>query len=324
MKLHHSGPALLLLAALIARPVAVSGADTITIRHAINSLTAVHWPDFVADAEGFNHREGLDVETVVLSADAVPGAVMGGSVEIGLINATQLALAVDKGSDVVAVGVGGDNQPYHLISVPAVKSFADLKGKTIVLAEQVNIYTEVVRAILKKHDLDMDTDVKTIFGPGQDQRLASIMSGAVQAGLFSPPADSLLISRGYNSLAFTPDYFPHLTLSVNAVNRQWAETHSDALRRFLRARAAAIQWLNNPTNQNQAIQLLMDRTKTTRAAAEAAYDYYIRKGKVFPQNGCVQRPGLDSLMHILKGEGRLTKLGANDAGKLMDPEWCPK
>jgi ABC-type nitrate/sulfonate/bicarbonate transport system substrate-binding protein len=300
-----------------------SSADKITVHHAINSVTAVHWPDFVAAREGFNEREGLTVDTVLLPAESMIAALVGGSVEVALANATQLVLSVDKGANLTAVGVGADNQPYHLMAAPGIKTFADLRGKNLALADSIDIFTDVVREILKRNKLDMNKDVNVIYGNGQNQRFAAILNGAIQAGLFSLPADADLAARGYNSLAFTPDYFPNLTLSVNAVNRSWAEANPDVLRRFLRARAGAIKWLYDPANRDRALQILMDETKLPRPAALASYDYYIVKSKAFPVDGCVRRAGLDTLLHLLQDQHRVAKLGPRDAGKLMDREWCP-
>ena len=72
---------------------------------------------------------------------------------------------------------------------------------------------------------------------------SSSIGGAILGGFFALPADADLISRGYNALAFTPDYFPNLTLSVIAVNRSWAQAHADVLRKFLIARSNSIKWL---------------------------------------------------------------------------------
>lgn len=91
-------------------------------------------------------------------------------------NATGLALAVDKGANVVAVAVGGDNQPYHLITGPAVKTFKDLKGKTNALADPTDIYTTVIKTILKKNGLNPDTNINFLYGPSQNQRYPAIIS----------------------------------------------------------------------------------------------------------------------------------------------------
>ena len=305
-------------------PAAGSAADLIPVHVAFNSLTAVQWPDFVASAVGFNEKEGLIVDITLTQPESMVGALLGGSIDIGLPNATGLALAVDKSANVVAVAVGGDNQPYHLITSPAVKTFKDLKGKTIALADPTDIYTTVIKTILKKNGLNPDTDINFLYGPGQNQRYTAIIGGAIQGGFFSLPADSDLVSRGFNSLAFTPDYYHNLTLSVLAVNRQWAQKNADVLRRFLRARSNAIKWLNVPANKDKAVQILMAQTKLPPAAATASYDYYITKAHVFPTDGCVTRRGLDGDLAILHEQGRLTTLSASDGLKLMDRQWCPK
>jgi ABC-type nitrate/sulfonate/bicarbonate transport system substrate-binding protein len=320
-------PRLLVLVAVLAVAInagPVRAAAVITIHHAMNSLTSANWPDFVADREGFNARQGLNVETDLMPPDTIIAALVGGSIEIGMGNATQLALAVQKGANIVAVGVGADNQPYHLMSAPAVKTFADLRGKSLALASPGDVYTYATRDILQKHGLKLNTDVNVVYGAGQNQRFTALLNGAVQAGLFSPPSDADLAARGYNTLAFTPDYYPNLTLSANAVNRAWALSHADVLRRFLQARADAIGWLYDPANENAAIQLLMDETKVDRPAASAAYDYYIHTAKVFPRDGCIRQPGFDTLVRMLKQEGQLPEASTVTAAKMMDRAWCPK
>jgi ABC-type nitrate/sulfonate/bicarbonate transport system substrate-binding protein len=261
---------------------------------------------------------------VLAQPEAMVGALLGGSVEVALPNATGLALAVDKGANIVAVGVGADNQPYHLMASPQIKTFADLRGKKIALADPTDIYTTVTETILKKHGIKMQSDMDILYGPSQNQRYAAILNGAIQAGLFSLPADADLTSRGYNSLAFTPDEYPNITLSVNAVNRTWAQQHPDVLRKYLRARSNAIKWLKDPANKDKAIQILMTETKTPIGPATESYNYYVTKAHVFPDDGCIRRPGLDTLLRILHDQGRLTRLGPSDGGKLMDREWCPK
>lgn len=154
MKVGRALVGALLALLVLALPKAGTAADLILVHAAFNSFTATQWPDFISHAQGFYEREGLNVETTITQADSMMGALMGGSVEIGLPSATLLALAVDKGANVVAVGVGADNQPYHFMTPPAIKTFKDLKGKTIALSDTTDIYTTVVRTILKKNGLN--------------------------------------------------------------------------------------------------------------------------------------------------------------------------
>lgn len=304
-------------------PAAPAGPKTV-VRFAMMSSTAVTWPGFVAQALGYYDREGLNVETTIVDPPTTFSALMGGSVDISLTDSTALVLAADKGSNIVGFGAGAARNPYQLMVPDSIKTIKDLKGKKIAAASPIEIYTTVIKTILKKGGLDPEKDVEWVFGGGQNQRLAAILAGAVQAGLYSPPADALLISRGFHSLAFTPDYYPSLQLSIQAVRRDWAQQHADVMRKYMRAQSDAIAWLYNPANKDRAISILAAATHSTPTAAATAYDYYIiKRGDPYPKNDCITTPGLQTLLGILHDQGR-TQLGPKDVGKVIDTSWCPK
>jgi hypothetical protein len=114
--------ALILGCTFLIAPAIARAADLLLIHEAINSLTAVQWPDFISRAQGFNEQQGLNVDIVLTQPESMIGALLGGSTEIALPNATGLALSVDKGANIVAVGIGADNIPYHFIAPTAVFS----------------------------------------------------------------------------------------------------------------------------------------------------------------------------------------------------------
>lgn len=294
-----------------------------TVLYAVPSFTAIDWPDFVARSQGFYEREGLDVQITLLDGQAVVPALLGGSVQIALASTTGFILAVDSGADLVSVGFGAENSPYHIMAAPGIKSFEDLKGKKLgVNSEQVDVYTTVIKQLLKKNGLNPEADVD-LLPAGQNQRVSAILAGAIQAGLFTLPADAELASRGYTSLAFIPDVVPNLSTSVIVVRRDYAQTH-DAVERFLRARGRANRWLNDPANKTKALQILIDDTKTSPASAALAYDFYVTKSHAYRPNPCITRASLDGVMRILQDDGRLKKLSGKDVPKLMDTRWCPK
>ncbi|MGH7227157.1 MAG: ABC transporter substrate-binding protein, partial [Gemmataceae bacterium] len=182
------------------------------------------------------------------------------------------------------------------------------------------IYTYVLKEILRKAHLDPDKDVVWVIGGGQNQRLGAIIGGAIQAGLFSPPADARLKGLGFNTLAFTPDYYPNLTLSAETVSRDWAKQHGDVLRRLLHAQTEAVQWLNDPANKAKAIQILTTAINASPADAEAAYDYYI--GTHVWTDACIHRPGLVNVVKIMHVTHQLKTITEADVPKFADTEWC--
>jgi ABC-type nitrate/sulfonate/bicarbonate transport system substrate-binding protein len=296
--------------------------DKIVVHQSYPSKVATFWPNYVAATQGFYAKEGVEVEDLVTDPNVTVSSLIGGSVELSYADSTQLLLALDKGANLVAVGLGTDRQPYKLMAPAQIKTVADLKGKKIGAASAIDIYTYVLKQILRKAKLDPDKDVEWVVGGGQNQRLSAIIGGAIQAGLFSPPSDARLKDLGFNTLAFTPDYYPNLTLSVTTVRRDWAQQHGDVLRRVLRAQEQAIRWLYNPANKAQALQILVTATGARPSDAADAYDYYI--GKHVWVNACVQRAGLVNVVKIMHETQQLKTIAESDVSKFTDTQWCSK
>lgn len=314
---------LALALALIGLPASAQAPNLTTIQYVVPSITAQNWPTFVADAQGYYTREGLDVQMVQIDPSTLVSAVIGGSSQIALGDAAGLVFAVGKGANVVAIGSGADRVPYQLMSTPSIKTVKELKGQTMSAATPIEAYTYVAKTIMKKAGLDPDKDVHFIFGGGQNQRFAALLGGAVQAGWVTPPNDFILKQKGFNDLAFAPDYYPNLQLSITVTRRDWAQQHPQIVRGFLKAMADASRWLNNPANKEAAIALLAQKIKLSPEAASEAYGFYMTRLHEFPDDYCRIRPGMESLLTILHTEGQ-TKDTAANVGKYVSSEWCPK
>ncbi|SEB57324.1 ABC-type nitrate/sulfonate/bicarbonate transport system, substrate-binding protein [Beijerinckia sp. 28-YEA-48] len=293
-----------------------------TVVRATVSTTAVEWPDIIAKDKGFYEKEGLNVEHIMTSPTTITPSLIGGTTQFGFINASQLVLAIEGGADLVAIGQGADPSPYSLMALSSIKSVNDLKGKTISLAEPGDVYAEATRDILRKAGLDPAKDVIFRYGGNSNQRMAAIMAGAVDAVPVVPPQDRMLIDRGFNAIAFYPDYYPRLALSLTAVRRPWAQQNPELVKAFLRAQAAAIQWLYDPANKKEALELLAKETRSDVVAAEHGYNVYVTKLRMFPENGCIQAPGMEVLMQVLSRVNKNVKAD-QPVNKYIDTQWCP-
>lgn len=298
-----------------------AGGDLKTFTRGTVSTTAVEWPDIVARKKGFYANEGLKMEQALISPTTITPSLIGGSIQFGFINASQLVIADKAGADLVAIGQGADPSPYSLMAAKSIKSLSDLRGKTISLAEQGDVYAEATKEILRKSGLDPDQDVNLRYGGNSNQRMAALMAGAVDAVPVVPPQDRILLDQGYNAIAFYPDYFPKLALSLTAVTRSFAKANPDIVRAFMRAQAAAIAWLYNPANKDEAMKLLMEETRADLPAASQAYDIYLVKLRIFPPNGCIQTPGIDALIHVLSSVNKSIKDG-EPASQFVDTQYC--
>jgi ABC-type nitrate/sulfonate/bicarbonate transport system substrate-binding protein len=315
--------AALLLAAGLATPASAQTGDLKVITRGTVSTTAVEWPDIIARRKGFYKKEGLRVEQALISPTTITPSLIGGTIQIGFINASQLILADKAGADLVAIGKGADPSPYSLVTARSIKTLADLRGRTLSLSEPGDAYTEATKEILRKAGLDPDKDVNLRYGGNSNQRMAALAAGAVDAVPLVPPQDKLMLAQGFNSVAFYPDYFPHLTLSVSAVSKAWANKNADVVRAFMRAQAAAIAWLYDPANREEAYRLLMEETKADRDAAKESYEVYVTKLQMFAMNGCIQPIGIRTLLGVLSKANKAVQAD-EPADRYIDTEWCPK
>ncbi len=302
--------------------MAQSGGSLKVVTRGTVSTTAVEWPDVIARKFGFYKSEGLEVEQALISATTITPSLIGGTIQIGFINASSMILADKAGADLVAIGQGADPSPYSLVAAKSIKSLADLKGKTVSLSEPGDAYAEVTREILRKAGLNPDTEVNFRYGGNSNQRMAALVAGAVDAVPLVPPQDRMLNDQGFNSIAFYPDYYPKLALSTTAVSRAWANKNIDTLRAFMRAQAVAIKWLYDPVNKTEALKSLMEETKADAGAARQSYDVYLTKLHIFPMNGCVQREGFETLIRLLSKVNKAVKV--DDAvNQFIDTQYCP-
>ncbi|MSQ73141.1 MAG: ABC transporter substrate-binding protein [Betaproteobacteria bacterium] len=311
-----------LLASLIAPAAYPQSAGYATVNRGTISLTAAEWPTIIAQRKGLFERERLKVEQAIISPTTIASSLIGGSIDVGFIGATQLLVAVEAGANIVAIGQGMDPAPYSLMVAPSVKTFADLKGKTIALAAPGEIYTEVVKVIFRKAGLDPEKDVNYFYGSNSNQRMSALLGGAAHAGLLVPPQDRTLAGHGFHALAFTPDYYPNLALSLTAVRRDWAQKNADVLRRYMKAQSDAIRWLYDAANRNEAMQLLMKETNSDLAAGNASYDLYVTKMRIFPVDGCIQTKGLAASLELMRKLGQVKTNPPVE--KFIDTQWCPK
>lgn len=296
--------------------------DIYTMSRAAVSRAPADWPVFVAEQKGFFAREKVKVDSVYVSPANITGSLIGGAFDVALIPAYQLVLSVQKGAGLVAVGQGLDPAPYFLMVPASVKTFADLKGKTIAAATPGDVYTQVLRDVLRKGGLDPDKDVTFVYGNNSNQRMAALLNGAISAGLQLPPETGMLADRGFHSLAFFPDYYKRLTLSLIAVRRDWVAKNPDHLRSYLRAIAAANVWLDDPPNRQEATAILMKNTHTSEKAAAEAYRVFVREIGNYPKDACIQPEGMEVLISKLEQSGDVHD--KPPVTKFIDRQWCPK
>ena len=265
-------------------------------------------PVSIAERQGFFRREGLDFHLVVPipgGSDKMLDSLHDDTADVTHIATAFLIRAVLKGSDAVAVAAEFNNPVYSLIARPKIKSFADLKGKLIGLADEAGTITISTRKLLRKHGLrDGDFRVKII--EGTPARFTCLRRGDCEAVPLGQPQDLTALNEGYNLLGLSTDVVPDFLYTVTAVRHPWAQAHRDALVRYVRALAAAFKFLREPSKRSLAVKTLVETTGSSEAIAKQTLAlFFDPERSVLPKQGEINLKGLNQVIAFLGEAGNL-------------------
>jgi ABC-type nitrate/sulfonate/bicarbonate transport system substrate-binding protein len=293
----------LLGAALAAVMVVVpQWAEAQTIKLAVISESASNWPLYVAEAKKLFEKEGLTVQMTVTRSSSKQLAAMDKSeYDIGHQAADHIIRAVEKGSELFIV-MALNRPAYSIVIQPTITSFQDLKGKALAVDGAGTGYALLFKKILAQKGLkEGDYTLKEVGGT--NERYEAIKTGTTAAGLINQPFDLKLFAEGFKSLGSTSDYFPHYQGSVTATKRSWAAKNQDTLVRYIRAYVAASDWLFDPKNREEAIEILLNRVKIDRAQANGTYEGSLKQALI--PKAAVNLDGLRQVIEVLGEIGQV-------------------
>lgn len=302
-----------------AQPLTLRYGQDWSSAHSIFSL-----PISVAQREGLFQREGLNVQVVI----PVPGgsdkmvfdALNKGWVDVTHIATAFLIRAVMKGSDAVAIDAEFKNPIYSLVAKPGVKSYADLKGKLIGLADEQGSITISMRRLLSKHGLQHGSfSVKT--EEGTPHRLHCLLHSNCDAVVLGQPQDLQALAQGYSLLGRSGEVVPDLLYTVTAARREWAKAHREKVVRYVRGLADAFAFISDPANRSKVVADIVATTGCSDAIAGQALDLFNQPGRdVLPKRGEIDLKGLQQLIAMM-AEAGLVKPPLPQAERFVDLQY---
>jgi ABC-type nitrate/sulfonate/bicarbonate transport system substrate-binding protein len=265
------------------------------------------WPFYIAENKGFFAAEGIDLDvTFARSPAQVIQQLTAGSIDVAIsVAADGPVQAIDKGASLAIVRIIGDRPPYALIAKPAIRTLADLRGKTIASGSSVDITDVYLKRMLAAAGLKPG-DYDTLAGGVAATRYAALQAGSADAALILPPLNFRAEKAGFHTVALAADYVHDFPFAVMAVLRPWAQAHKDTVRRILKATDKSIAWFKDPSNRAAAIAVLVKVGKANRDDAEASYDY-LRHIDYFALSAAVPREKLQSLIAMDRERGLVGK-----------------
>jgi NitT/TauT family transport system substrate-binding protein len=262
-------PVLVMLAVLAFGEPAQSQTPLEKVSLAYSSRSIASIDLYTALERGFFREEGLDPQLVLVRSNVAISAGLAGEIHaIGSIGTVIRAIArSDVPFKILAVNL---KRPlFWLVTRPELTSAASLKGKTMGTTTFGGAQHVAGIRMLRKLGLDPDKDVTVIIAGDVPTQLQSLVSGAIQLAVLSPP--TIIVARDkfkMRVLAASMEEFPSIQNGI-AVPEKFIREKRDVVKRMLRARAKATRYFWE--NERGSSEILAKYLNVDIATALEAY-----------------------------------------------------
>ncbi len=264
---------------------------------------ATNLPVWVALDKGLFKKEGLAV-TLDQTQGSAPEMrdTMAGKYQF-ITSAFDNIVAYTEGEgaakyadfDMVAI-LGVHSGLNSVLTRPEIKSYADIKGKTIAVDAVTSGYATVLYQILEEKGLIRDRDYKVISVGGTGDRVKALKDGRAVAAVISSPQDMELQQKGYHILGDTAQEIGNYQGSTYVVRRSWAKTHDQEVMALTRAIVAAHNYVF--ANKKGAIEVLKKHAPTlTDEDLSSLYDRLTGPGGLL-KNAAIDMKGVEMVLKL--------------------------
>jgi ABC-type nitrate/sulfonate/bicarbonate transport system substrate-binding protein len=276
-----------------------------------------------AVANGYFLDEGLpEVEVRATGEDDLTiEALKEGTIDFGLDPRPHSLLAENaKGAKVYIVAGMLNHLDLTLVSIPEVKSIADLKGRKVGFIEQGHGRDATwVRILLRKAGMDPDKDITPVldvgYGSLEFQKPRMERGDYVAKGLSGhynrPELYEQVRQAGFNVLAERSETHPDgLPDRVVATTGDMIEHHPEIVAGVLKGVIRGYRFARDPRNAPQLREMYLAQDWGKDGFGWGRFDNKLLDGmvssaRVLPPDGSISLTGLEDVMAGLRAEGKL-------------------
>jgi len=226
--------------------------------------------------------------------------------------AAQLAGAPD-----FRVLMGATQIELAFVTAPDVKSYQDLKGRSIALDALSTgfafvLYEMLARGGLKPGDYEMAAVGAT------PQRWQAVKDGAHAGTLTIEPFTSIARAAGFTVLDVSANVVESYQGGVVAASHAWAHANPGPVRGFIRGYLKGLDWTLDPANRAAAADLLLQRMPAIKpGVVGAVMDSLLSPQSGLTPNGAILRDGMATVLALRSRHGQPAR-ALNDIDKYLD------
>ncbi|HEX5604887.1 MAG TPA: ABC transporter substrate-binding protein [Candidatus Binatia bacterium] len=246
------------------------------VRMGIQSTNIGFLPFHIAFHKGFYREQGIDLEMIFMSTQAVNAAFVRGDLDYSAA-VNGIIQGIVRGAPAKILACAVDRPLQSFISRKDIRGPRDLKGKKVAGSTTGGTATLMADAALKHFGLESGRDVSVI--PLRDNRLTALESGTVDAALLGVPENIIAVDKGYNELLFLGDVlsFPQNGFGastkqrnrdevINIILKQWRLTDRRLAGEMLKQFGRGI--IRDMSVRSEGIQLMIDLVRDDAKIAQ--------------------------------------------------------
>jgi NitT/TauT family transport system substrate-binding protein len=255
------------------------------IRLGLPSTNVSYLPFYVAEKKELFKKYNLEVESTTVQGGVIAlRGLQTGDFQIISSLPESVITGVAEGANVKLIGTLDDHSMYSIFVTSDIKSSNDLKGKVAATNRPGNGTDIQLRWWLNKNGLLPDKDIRIVEAGENSGRLQALITGQAQVTILSQPTDLKAEAVGMKRLALMRDDLKTYNHNMIVANGDFLKKQPEAARAFMAAEAEAVEYIKNPANKDEIVQLLMEKLEMKKEEATKSIDFVLpglaNKGKM--------------------------------------------
>ncbi len=200
--------------------------------------------------------------------------------------------------DVVIV-TGGDSGMNEFFVQPYIRSFADLRGRKLVVDAPNTAYAIQAKKILLKHGLKDGADYVVVpVGRGELRLKAMAENRDYAAAVLNLPFTIQAEEMGMKSLGSTVDMLGPYQANGAFALRAWVASNGPLLERYIAGYVESLRWVRRPENRAECVAILAEKLKISRDVAERTYRSLVDPTRGFTPDAAFDMEGFRNMLAL--------------------------
>ena len=197
----------------------------------------------VGKEKGFYREEGIELQPIMAGMLQGIQGLIGGSFDYSQMLG-QGGGAIMRGAPLKIIMAFDTRPSWFVLGTKNMKSIQDLKGKQLAVSSFGAALDQMTRELLPRFGMEPMRDVILRAIEPPPNRLAALLSGAVDAAVLTHPETIIARRQGFNELLFFGDHIEFVSAGVVATERNISQK-PDFVRRFIRGALKTFYWLKD-------------------------------------------------------------------------------